>query len=171
MKKRIVKGVLTLAVAVIVLCGGVWFGYSMGVDPTPDEDKPRWQRVIEEEVYPLVTAAASSALAYYIITLSGTNKIKAAAAKAELSALGFDGAAVNLAQVTATLDKSTKENEALRGEIAAMRESRDKDHELLLAGLKMIGLGFSHESELVKNGAAREIMRIEEEAERHEAES
>ena len=39
---------------------------------------------------------------------------------------------------------------------------------VLLAVLKMVGLGFSHESELVRNGAAREIMKVEEEYEKKE---
>lgn len=171
MKMKLAKGLLTFAVAVIVLCGGVWFGYSVGVDPTPDEDKPAWQLAIEEKVFPLITSAASSAVAYYIITLSGSKKIKAAAAKAELSALGFDGASVNLKTVTEALAKSAKENEALRGEIAAMRAEQKKERALLQAGLKMIGLGFSHEAELVRNGAAREIMQIEEEVEGDEGKS
>lgn len=162
MKNKLIKGLLTFAVAVVVLCGGVIFGYGVSADSTPDEDKPAWQLAIEERVFPLMTSASVSAVAYYILTLAASKKIKAAAAKAELSALGFDGAAVNLEQVRAALVKSVSENESLRAEVTAMRADQAQMREMLLAGIKMIGLGFSHEAELVRNGTAREIMEMEE---------
>jgi hypothetical protein len=60
------------------------------------------------------------------------------------------------------LVKSVSENERLRAEVTAMRTDQAKMREMLLAGIKMIGLGFSHEAELVRNGTAREIMEMEE---------
>ena len=165
MKAKLIKRALSLAAAVLILCGGAWFGYSVGADTTPDEERPEWQRVLEENVYPLATSSAVSAIAYYVITLSGAKRVKDAALRAELSAAGFDGAASDLAQARAALVKSAEENEQLRDMVTAMRAEQERMRQMLTDGIRMIGLGFSHEAELVKNGTAREIMEVGEQYE------
>ena len=160
MKAKLIKRALSLAAAVLILCGGAWLGYSVGADTAPDEERPEWQRVLEEEIYPLATSSAVSAIAYYVITLSGAKRVKDAALRAELSAAGFDGAASELAQARSALVKSAEENRQLRDEVTAMRAEQERLRQMIADGIHMIGLGFSHEAELVKNGTAREIMEV-----------
>ena len=66
------------------------------------------------------------------------------------------------AEISALLTADQKKIAELKAEQSA-RE--DKLQGLLETGVKMMSLAFSHESELVKNGTAREIMKVVEENE------
>ena len=161
MKKRF----LFLMMAVVVLAAGVVLGYLMATAPAEGTDKPDWQLMIEQKVMPLVTTVVTAIASYYIMNYPSISKINAAAAAAAASAAGFDGAAGGITGVA-------NEAKALKGviddlikRVEAMEAKSDQRYEeerkMLLSGLKMIGLGFSHEEERVKNGTAREIREME----------
>lgn len=149
------KKILFLVLAVMVLAAGLGGGYWIATGTAPDAEKPEWQVVVEQRVAPLVISAISTVLAWWVANRPAIAAMHAAAAQASLSATGFDGAAGGIASVRAAAEANAAEVQAARAEIAELKG-------MLLTALKMIGLGFSHEEELVKNGAAREIMRMEE---------
>lgn len=163
MKKRI----LFLILAVVVLAAGIALGYLMATTGTEGADKPQWQVFIEQRVLPLVTTVATAIASYYIMNYPAISKINAAAAAAAASAAGFDGAAGGIANVKAATEGTTTSINALSGKVDGLEAKIEahyaEEHRMLLTALKMIGTGFSHEAELVKNGAAREIMQMEEE--------
>lgn len=159
------KKILFVFLAVMILAAGLGGGYWIAADAAEDADKPEWQIVVEERVAPLVISAISTVCAWYIANLPAISRINAAAAAASLSASGFDGAAGNVASVAKQAAALVERVEAMEKKIDARYE---EEHKMLLSALKMIALGFSHEAELVKNGAAREILQMEEEYEGEE---
>ena len=163
MKKRI----LFLLLAVVVLTAGIVLGYLMAMPDAEAMDKPQWQVFVEQKVLPIVTTVVTAIASYYIMNYPAISKINAAAAAATASAAGFDGAAGGIVRVATEASAGKAELAALKAKIEAMEQKHDAhyadERKILLTALKMIGTGFSHEAELVKNGAAREIMQMEEE--------
>ncbi|MBE6691097.1 MAG: hypothetical protein E7590_07455 [Ruminococcaceae bacterium] len=163
MKKRM----LFLLLAVAVLAAGVALGVLIATDAAGGADKPVWQAVIEQKILPLVTTAVSAIASYYIMNWPSISKINAAAAQASLSAAGFDGAAGGIVKVTTAVEGAVEKITALEARIVAMEAADSKrheqDHALLAAGVKIMALAFSHESELVKNGTASAIVKLAEE--------
>lgn len=136
-----------------------------------DEAVPHWQVVLEEKIYPTVAAVASGAATLYVLMLPAITKMRAAATKVDASAAGFDQAAGGISTVGSKAGESVDAVKKLRAELTSLKAEllaqEQQHHDMLLTGLRMMGMGFSHEAELVKNGAAREIMRMEEQYEEH----
>ena len=161
------KKILYVTLAIVILVAGLGGGYWLATDAVNEgEEVPEWQAVIEQRVMPLVISAISTVCAWWFANQPTISKINAAADAATSSAAGFDGAAGGISAVKESSAQSTAEVKALRDELALFMEESaaryDREHELLLGVMKMMGLAFSHEAELVKNGTAREIMEMEE---------
>lgn len=156
---------------------------------------PAWQAFVEQEIVPGVIFIFSCACMVYIAISPllarmrrASDKYSAAADDAnlisgsarestdEVKRLRTEMTALQekLQSDIATLLAEQRENlSALQAEdrekIAELKAEQsareDKLRGLLETGVRMMSLAFSHESELVKNGTAREIMRVVEENE------
>lgn len=165
------KKILYVFLAIVILAAGLGGGYWLATDAaTADgEEVPEWQAVIEQRVAPLVISAISTVCAWWFANQPTISKINAAADAATTSAAGFDGAAGGITAVKESSAQSAAEVRALREEVEKFKKDLmneivarfDQEQKLLVGGVKMMGLAFSHEAELVKNGTAREIMETE----------
>ena len=90
-------------------------------------------------------------------------KITAAALRAKAAADGFDSAAGGIRETASDNKALAAAVEALRAELQSDSEkvvaTEERNRELVGVLLRVVALAFSHESELVRNGTAREIMK------------
>lgn len=171
--KRLGILILTLCFAVVLFCGGASLAAAEEaaelpqaeaiVQASPAEDRQAWQIFMEDKLLPTLGAVASGACTLYILILPVLKKISAAALKAKIAADGFDSAAGGIRE-------TASDNKALAAEVAALRAelqsdsakvvaAEERNRELVGVLLRVVALAFSHESELVRNGTAREIMK------------
>ena len=163
------RALLILMIAVLLLSFSV-MTFAESTDAVAQEgetqegvqEKKAWQIYIEEKLLPTLMQVASFALSAYLLLSPIIKKIVRSCSM-------FDGAAGDVNQVSTSAKESAAELEKLRSEVIAMTEKvsglEESNHELLKMGVRMMALAFSHEPELVKNGTAREIMKV---VERHE---
>ena len=130
--------------------------------PLPEEmaeadAKPEWQVLVEEKVIPYAIFGFTCIGTVYIAISPVLARMRRASDKYSTSADGVN-------TVSASSKESTAEVKALRQEIAELKKElcdrSEQDHALLQAGVKIMALAFSHESELVKNGTASAIMKL-----------
>ena len=149
-----------------------------------EPEKPAWQVFVEQEIVPGVIFILSCAGMVYIAISPlmarmrrASDKYSAAADDVNLVSGHAKENTVEVKQLRVEMDVFKNE---LRAEISALLTAdqkkiaelkaeqsarEDKLQGLLETGVKMMSLAFSHESELVKNGTAREIMKVVEENE------
>ena len=149
-----------------------------------EPERPAWQAFVEQEIVPGVIFILSCAGMVYIAISPllarmrrASDKYSAAADDANLISGSAKESTVEVKQLRVEMDAFKNE---LRAEISALLTAdqekiaelkaeqsarEDKLQALLETGVKMMSLAFSHESELVKNGTAREIMKVVEENE------
>lgn len=127
------------------------------------EDRAPWQIFVEDKLLPTLGAVASGACTLYILILPVLKKITAAALKAKAAADGFDSAAGGIRETASDNKALAAAVEALRAELqsdsAKVVDAEERNRELVGVLLRVVALAFSHESELVRNGTAREIMK------------
>ena len=181
--KRLGILVLALCLAAVLFCGGAALAAAEEVTELPPapqeqeqaaqakgaestegiEDREPWLVYIEDKLLPSVRAVASGACALYILILPVLKKISVAAAKAKIAADGFDSAAGGIRETAFDNKALAAAVEALRAELqgdsAKVVENEERNRELVGVLLRVVALAFSHESELVRNGTAREIMK------------
>jgi hypothetical protein len=170
-------GILTLAFFLVLalFCGGAAMVAAEEVtelppvpqEPVQDvaivEDRAPWQIFVEDKLLPTLGAVASGACTLYILILPVLKKITAAALKAKAAADGFDSAAGGIRETASDNKALAAAVEALRAELksdsAKVVDAEERNRELVGVLLRVVALAFSHESELVRNGTAREIMK------------
>ena len=159
MKKKIVF--LMLAVLLFLVSATAISAEEIG-PPLPEEmaeadAKPEWQVMVEEKVIPYVIFGITCVGTVYIAVSPVLARMRRASDKYSTSADGVN-------TVSASSRESTAEVKALRQEMAELKKElcarSEQDHALLKAGVKIMALAFSHESELVKNGTAGAIMKL-----------
>lgn len=121
-----------------------------------EDPRPAWQIYLEDKLYPTVAAVLSGASVAYLLVLPILKKI--------LRSCGvIDSTAGGLLSVSKGAEASGAELAAMRATLAEAVERickiEEANKELIRLGIKMMSLAFSHESELVQNGTAREIMK------------
>ena len=173
--KRLGIFVLALCLAAVLFCGGAALVAGEEVTelpPVPQEqaedvpiaqDRAPWQIYIEDKLLPVLGAVASGACTLYILILPVLKKITAAALRAKTAADGFDSAAGGIRETASDNKALAAAVEALRAELqsdsAKVVATEERNRELVGVLLRVVALAFSHESELVRNGTAREIMK------------
>ena len=175
MMKRFGILMLTLCVAVVLFCGGAVLVAAEEVtdlpsvpqeqvqDVPPAEDRAPWQIYVEDKLLPVLGAVVSGVCTLYILILPVLKKITAAALRAKAAADGFDSAAGGIRETASDNKALAAAVEALRAELqsdsAKVVATEERNRELVGVLLRVVALAFSHESELVRNGTAREIMK------------
>lgn len=153
------KRSLFLIITLLCIC---FFALTVAAeDAATVQSKPEWQTFAEETVVPYAIFGITCVGTVYIAVSPVLARMRRASDKYSTSADGVN-------TVSASSKESTAEVKALRQEMAELKKElcdrSEQDHALLLKGVKMMALAFSHESELVKNGTAGAIVRMAEEA-------
>ena len=173
--KRLGILMLALCLALALFCGGAALAAAEEVtelppapqeqvqEVPPAEGRAPWQIYMEDKLLPTLGAVASGACTLYILILPVLKKITAAALKAKTAADGFDSAAGGIRETVSDNKVLAAAVEALREELqsdsAKVVATEERNRELVGVLLRVVALAFSHESELVRNGTAREIMK------------
>jgi len=169
MKKILFCLMIMLCVALTVLPTGAEATHDAAVQDggvvKTVEEKAAWQTFVEEKVVPGAIFSISAVGAVYVAISPILAKMRNASEKYSTAAEGVE-------LVSGSAKVSVEEVKRLREEIADLKKEllgkETSDHELLLAGVRMMGMAFSHEEELVRNGAARKIMEMLEASEKNE---
>lgn len=136
----------------------------MDMDMDMADGRPPWQAYLEDRLLPMLGAVVSGAATFYLLFLPVIKKIQTASAAARRSADGFDKAAGgirNVSDETQTVARTLAGlKETLEEATAAVVASEEKSRETVELLLSVVSLAFSHEEELVKNGTAREIVKV-----------
>jgi hypothetical protein len=149
---------LFLIITLLCIC---FFALTVAAeDAATEQGKPEWQTFVEETVVPYAIFGITCVGTVYLAVSPVLARMRRASDKYSTSADGVN-------TVSESSKKNTEEVKALKKEIAALREEMVQrataDHALLVKGVKMMALAFSHDSELVKNGTAGVIVSMAEE--------